>query len=191
MKVLSSIIGAAFLAAATVAVADAEQYELDEAHTFVTFEVSHIGFAWMPGQFNEVSGSFSFDPDDRSSSSAEFTIETESIDTNHAKRDKHLRSDDFFHVSEYPEATFESTSYEPAGDNTAVMTGNLTIKGVTREVEFEVRELRASKDPWDNFRRAFEASAEINMDDFNIDQSGLPPESKDVELRIAVEGVRQ
>lgn len=191
MKVLSSIIGTAFLAATTVVVADPEQYEVDEAHTFVTFEVSHIGFAWMPGQFNEVSGSFSFDPDDRSNSNAEFTIQTESIDTNHAKRDKHLRSDDFFHVSEYPEATFESTSYESTGEDTAVMTGDLTIKGVTREVEFDVRELRGAMDPWDNFRRAFSASTEINMDDFNVDQSGLPPESKNVELRIAVEGIRQ
>lgn len=191
MKVLSMTIGAAFLAATTVAVADAEQYEVDEAHTFVTFEVSHIGYAWMPGRFNEVSGSLSFDPDDRGNSSAEFTIQTESIDTNHAKRDKHLRSDEFFHVSEYPEATFESTSYEPTGDDTAVMTGDLTIKGVTREVEFEVRELRAAEDPWGDFRRAFEASTEINMDDFKVDQMGLPPESKNVELRIAVEGLRQ
>ena len=192
MKTLASIAGAALLATTSVAVADAEQYKIDAGHTFVTFEASHIGYAWIPGRFNEISGSFTYDPDERSASGAEFTVDTTSLDTNHTKRDKHLRSDEFFHASKYPEATFESTSYEPTGKDTAVMTGDLTIKDVTREVEFQVRELRAATDPWDKFRRSFEASTEINLDDFNLDpQDQLPAVSKDVEVRIAVEGIRQ
>jgi len=191
MHKFAGILGAALLATTGVAFADAEQYEVDEGHTFVTFEVSHVGFAWLPGRFNDVSGSLAYDPDDPSNSSAEFAIRTESIDTNHERRDKHLRSDDFFDVSEYPEATFESTSYEPTGDDTAVMTGDLTIKGTTREVEFEVTEMRASEDPWGDFRRAFSASTQLDMDDFGIDQHGLPEVSKTVDLRIAVEAVRQ
>ncbi len=190
-NLILGVIAAGLLASAGAAAADAEQYKIDAGHTFLTFEVSHIGYAWIPGTFTDVSGSFTFDPDNRSNSSAEFTIDTASIDTEHTKRDKHLRGEDFFNVSAYPQATFESTSYEPTGDNTAVMTGDLTIKGVTKEVELEVRELRAAKDPWDDFRRAFQATTRIHMDDFNIDQYGLPEVSKTVDLKIAVEGLRQ
>lgn len=177
--------------AAMPATAASEQYAIDEGHTFVTFEVSHIGYAWMPGSFNDVSGSFTYDPEDRSNSSAQFTIRTNSLDTNHAERDKHLRGEDFFNVSEWPEATFESTAYEPTGENTAILRGDLTIKDTTKTVEFQVEELAAREDPWDNFRRAFSATTEIDMRDFEVDEYGLPEVSQTVELRIAVEGVRQ
>lgn len=191
MRILKSAIALTLALATGPALAELEQYELDKGHTFITFEVSHIGYAWIPGTFNEFSGSFGFDPDERSNSSARFTIKTASIDTEHAKRDKHMRGEDFFDVSKYPEATFESTSYRPTGDDTAVMTGDLTIKGKTRQVEFEVRELAAREDPWGNFRRGFQATTEIDMRDFDIDQYGLPDVSQTVELRIAVEGLRQ
>ena len=191
MRFLAPVVVFALATSAAPALAEAERYELDKGHTFITFEVSHIGFAWIPGSFNDFSGSFTYDPDNRSNSSAEFTIKTASIDTEHAKRDKHMRSAEFFNVSKYPEATFRSTSYEPTGDNTAVMRGDLTIKDTTREVEFQVRELAGRIDPWDNFRRGFAAETEIDMRDFNIDEYGLPEVSQIVELRIAVEGLRQ
>lgn len=168
-----------------------EQYAIDEAHTFVTFEVSHIGYAWIPGTFNDVSGTFTYDPENRSNSSAQFTVKTASFDTEHAKRDKHLRSDEFFNVSKWPEATFRSTAYEPTGEDTAILRGDLTIKGKTNPVEFQVQELAAREDPWGNFRRAFKATTEIDMRDWNIDEYGLPDVSQTVELRIAVEGLRQ
>jgi len=157
MRILVSAVVLALATAATPALAETGRYELDKGHTFITFEVSHIGFAWIPGTFNDFSGSFTYDPDNRANSSAEFTIQTASIDTEHAKRDKHMRSEEFFNVEKWPEATFKSTSYEPTGENTAVMRGDLTIKGTTR----------------------------------NIDEYGLPDVSQIVELRIAVEGLRQ
>lgn len=191
MRLHATMLALALTTAATAALAAEEQYKIDDEHTFVTFEVSHIGYAWIPGTFNNVSGTFTYDPDNRGNSSAEFTIDTASLDTNHAKRDKHLRSDDFFNVSRYPEATFVSTSYEPTGESTGVLRGDLTIKGTTRPVELEVRELAAREDPWDNFRRAFEARTEISLQDFNVDEYGLPEVSHTAELRIAVEGLRQ
>ena len=171
--------------ASTPALADAENYAIDDAHTFVTFEISHIGFAWIPGSFNDVSGSFTYDPDSRSNNSASFAVKTASIDTEHAKRDKHLRSDDFFNVSKYPEATFESTAYEVTGDKSAILRGNLTIKGVTREVELEVTETAGREDPWGNFRRAFSATTQIDLADFNVDEYGLGEASSTADLRIA------
>lgn len=177
--------------AAAPAWAELETYKIDDGHTFVTFEISHIGFAWMPGRFNNVQGSLQYDPEDRSKSRAEFTVDMTSLDTAHAKRDKHLRGEDFFNVSKYPTATFKSTSYEPTGEDTAVMKGDMTIKGTTKKVEFQVQELAAREDPWGNFRRAFSATTEINLDDFNIDEYGLGEASKTAEVRIAVEALRQ
>jgi polyisoprenoid-binding protein YceI len=192
MRKLAALLGASILVTSGAALAEAEQYEIDQGHTFVTFEANHIGYAWIPGTFDEVNGDFTYDPDNRSNSSAEFTIDIKSLDTDHTKRDKHLRSDEFFNASEYPKATFKSTSYEPTGEDTAVMTGDLTIKDVTREVELKVRELKAAVDPWDDFRRAFEATTTVNIDEFNVDPQGqLPPGTKDIELRIAVEVLRR
>ncbi|MDX1608977.1 MAG: YceI family protein [Halofilum sp. (in: g-proteobacteria)] len=191
MRFHAPVLALALAATAGPAAAATEQYQLDEGHTFITFEVSHIGYAWIPGTFNDFSGSFTYDPETRSNSSAAFTIKTASIDTEHAKRDKHMRSDEFFNVSKYPEATFKSTSYRPTGKNSAVMSGDLTIKGTTRKVEFKVQELAAREDPWGNFRRGFTASTTIDMRDFSIDEYGLPEVSQKVDLRIAVEGLRQ
>lgn len=191
MKPAAAILFSMSLLLAAPAAAEPEQYEIDKGHTFVTFEISHIGFAWIPGSFNEVEGSFTYDPDNRAASSAEFTVNVASIDTEHAKRDKHLRDEDFFNVSKHPTAKFESTSYEPTGEDTGRLTGDLTIKGITKEVTFEVRELAGKVDPWENFRRAFSASTTIELADFEIDQYGLGPASKTAEVRIAVEGIRQ
>jgi len=191
MRLHATLLAIALAATATPALTAEEQYEIDDSHTFVTFEISHIGFAWIPGTFNDVSGSFTYDPDNRSNSSAEFTVETASLDTNHAKRDKHLRGEDFFNVSKYPKATFESTSYEPIGEKTAVLKGNLTIKDTTKPVELQVTEMAAREDPWGNFRRAFQATTEISLDAFNVDEYGLGEASSTAELKIAVEGLRQ
>lgn len=185
------VLAFALAATAVPAAAAPENYAIDESHTFVTFEISHIGYAWIPGTFNDVKGTFTYDPENRSDSSASFTIKTASFDTEHAKRDKHLRSEEFFNVKKYPEATFESTGYEPTGENTAVMRGELTIKGTTRTVEWQVKELHAGVDPWENFRRSFEARTKIDMRDFNIDEYGLPDVSQVADVRVAVEGLRQ
>lgn len=191
MRLHAPVLALALTVTAAPALAAEEQYAIDDEHTFVTFEISHIGFAWIPGTFNDVAGTFTYDPENRSNSGAEFTVMTKSLDTNHAKRDKHLRGEDFFNVSKYPEATFESTSYQPTGENTAVIKGDLTIKGTTKPVELQVTEMAAREDPWGNYRRAFQAATEISLDDFNVDEYGLGEASSTAELRIAVEGLRQ
>lgn len=171
-----------------------EQYKIDDGHTFITFKVSHIGYAWMPGVFHDFSGSLSYDPENRSNSKAEFTVQTASLDTFHAERNKHLRErDGLFETADYPSAKFVSTSYEPTGPDTAVLKGNLTVKGETRPVEFEVKELAASQDPWDNFRRAFSATATLPIQDFDLtwfEDNGIPL-PKTADIKIAVEALRQ
>lgn len=171
-----------------------EQYKIDTRHTFITFKVSHIGYSWMPGIFTDFSGSLTYDPENRSNSSAEFTVQTPSLDTFDAERDKHLRErDGLFETGEYPMAKFVSTAYEPTGPDTAVLKGDLTIKGETRPVEFQVKEMAASVDPWDNFRRAFSATATVPIQNFDLtwfEDNGIPvPKTADIE--IAVEALRQ
>lgn len=175
---------------AGAAQAEPEQYNIDKGHTFITFEISHIGFAFLPGTFNDFDGTLTFDPENPENSKTEFTIQTASIDTEHAERDKHLRNDDFFDVKKYPTAKFVSTSYERTGEDTATLTGELTLKDVTKDVVLDVTEVNAAEDPWGNFRRAFVATTEITLKDFNIDYD-LGPASRTAELKIAVEAVKQ
>lgn len=195
MKRILTTIAATLLAFGVTAVQAApEQYKLDTAHTFITFKVSHIGFSWMPGVFKDFSGTFTYDPENRAASSAEFTVQTGSLDTFHAERNQHLRErDGLFETEEFPTAKFVSTSYEPTGPDSATLTGELTIKGNTRTVEFKVQELAARKDPWGGFRRAFSATTTINLADFGLTYfaDNNIPKPKTAKINVAVEGVRQ
>jgi len=172
--------------------AEPQTYEVEKSHTFIAFKISHIGYAWMPGVFKEFSGELTYNPENRANSEVSFTVRTPSIDTFHSERDKHIREkQDLLHTTEYPKATFESTSYEPTGHDTAKLTGDLTIKGRTHEVTFKVEEGKAAEDPWGNFRRAFTATGEVNLKDFGITQFEGMEAPKTAELEIAVEALRK
>jgi polyisoprenoid-binding protein YceI len=114
-----------------------ERYEIDTGgmHAFVQFKISHLGFSWLYGRFNDFEGEFTFDPENPANSAVQATIQTASVDTNHERRDKHLRSDDFLDVENHPEATFVSTDFVPLGDDRYRLEGEFTLRGVTREVE--------------------------------------------------------
>lgn len=170
----------------------AADYVLDTKgmHAFVQFRVKHLGYSWLYGRFNEFDGKFSYDEKAPEKAVVSITINTASVDSNHAERDKHLRSEDFLHVEKHPKATFESTSYKPNGDGTASLEGNLTLNGVTKPVTLAVTEVGAGKDPWGGYRRGFEATTSFKMADFNITKD-LGPASTDVEMILSVEGIRQ
>lgn len=171
------------------AAAAPEKLQIDPAHTFVTFKVSHIGFAWMPGLFKDFEGTLSYDPENPSNSQVEFSVKVPSLTTFHAERDKHLKSDDFLDAGKHSAATFKSTAYEKTGDSSAILRGDLTIKGVTQPVEFEVTELAGREDPWGSFRRAWSAETELKLADFNIDDFGGAAETATV--KIAIEATRE
>jgi len=144
------------------------------------------------GRFNDFEGKFSYDEANPGNASVEVTIDTASVDTNHAERDKHLRSDDFLNTGEYPEASFVSTRYVPDSDdeNEGTLYGNFTLNGVTKEIAIEVEQVGAGEDPWGGFRRGFEGEVDLTLADYNIDYN-LGPEAKEVELYLSIEGVRQ
>ena len=189
-SVKASLIVAAMLLLPQVILA--EEYVIDTkgSHAFIQFKIPHLGYSWLLGQFNEFQGTFSYDEKNPSASTVKVTIETASIDSNHAKRDKHLRGDDFLEVKKYPRATFVSTAFEPKGDKQAVVKGTFTLHGVTRPIEIAVTQVGAGNDPWGGFRRGFEGTTTLALKDYNINFD-LGPASKEVEIYLSIEGIRQ
>lgn len=171
--------------------ASAADYKIDKQgqHAFVQFRIQHLGYSWLYGTFKDFDGSFTFDEADSSKDKVNVTINTNSVDTNHAERDKHLRSGEFLNVAKFPQATFVSTGVKKDGDELDI-TGNLTLNGVTKPVTLEAKKLGEGKDPWGGYRAGFEAETKIALKDFNI-TTDLGPASQDVQLMISVEGIRQ
>lgn len=169
----------------------AAEYVIDSqgAHAAVEFKINHLGFSWLNGRFNNFEGTFSYDPANPSASTVAVEIDTESVDSNHAERDKHLRSKDFLDVSEFPMAKFVSTSFEPGSDNTATVQGDLTLHGVTKPVTMAVTKMGEGDSPWGDYRMGFEGTAEIKLKDFGIDYN-LGPAAETVYLELYVEGIR-
>ncbi len=166
------------------------QFDKKGAHQFVTFKISHLGYSWLYGRFNDFNGTFTVDAENPENSQVTATIQTASVDSNHAERDKHLRSDDFLDVSEYPTATFKSTKIEKTGEKTAKITGDFTLHGVTKPVTLDAKLLGYGDDPWGGYRMGLEASTTLKLADFGITYD-LGPASETVEIIISVEGVRQ
>ncbi|WP_282874791.1 YceI family protein [Pseudomonas peli] len=182
-------LGGALIGAGQAMAAD---YAIDKQgqHAFVNFKISHLGYSWLYGTFKDFDGSFSFDAAKPQDSNVNVTLNTTSVDTNHAERDKHIRSGDFLNVSKHPTATFASTSVKSTGEGTADITGDLTLNGVTKPVVIAAKFIGEGKDPWGGYRAGFEGSTKLKLKDFDI-QKDLGPASQDVELIISVEGVRK
>jgi len=170
----------------------AADYAIDKEgqHAFVNFKISHLGYSWLYGTFKDFDGSFSFDAAQPEDSKVEVTLKTASLDSNHAERDKHLRSDDFLNVAKHPTATFKSTSVESTGEGTADITGDLTLNGVTKPVVIAAKFIGEGQDPWGGYRAGFEGTTTLKLKDFDI-KMDLGPASQTVDLIISVEGVRQ
>ena len=182
-------LGTALLSAGQAMAAD---YAIDKEgqHAFVNFKISHLGYSWLYGTFKDFDGSFTFDEKNPEASKVNVTLKTESVDTNHAERDKHIRSADFLNVSKNPTATFKSTSVKSTGKDMADITGDLTLNGVTKPVVIAAKFIGQGDDPWGGYRAGFEGSTKLKLKDFNIEKD-LGPASQEVELIISVEGVRK
>lgn len=143
-------------------------WQIDPAHTDVGFEVKHLMISKVRGRFGTVSGTIQLDEADITRSSVTAEIDVTTIDTREEQRDGHLRSADFFDVENFPKITFRSTRVEREGEDRATVVGDLTIRGVTREVKLAVEEEGTAKDPWGGDRIAFSATAKIDRRDFGL-----------------------
>lgn len=142
------------------------RWEIDPVHSEIAFSVRHMMVATVRGRFNQFQGVIEFDPAHPESGRVEVTIDAASIDTRNEQRDNHLRSPDFLNVEQYPTITFVSKRIEPLGDNRFRVVGDLTIRGVTREVALEAEFLGVGKDPWGGERAGFTARTKLNRHDF-------------------------
>ena len=189
-KTLAAVAIGSALLSANVMAAD---YVVDKEgqHAFVDFKISHLGYSYITGTFKDIDGKFSFDAAKPEASKIEFNVNTASVFTNHAERDKHIASKDFLDGSK---AKFVSTSVKTTGKNadgkvTADVTGDLTILGVTKPVVVKATFLGEGKDPWGGYRAGFEGTTSIKRSDFGK-QKDLGPASDAVELYVSFEGVK-
>ncbi|WP_033290249.1 YceI family protein [Amycolatopsis jejuensis] len=144
------------------------EYTIDGAHSRIGFVARHAMVTKVRGSFNEFEGTFSLNGDDPAKSSAKVVIQTKSIDTRNADRDGHLRTNDFLSCDEHPTITFTSTSINQADEASFDVTGDLTIKGVTKTVTIPFSYEGTAKDPFGNDRVGFEGSTAINRRDYGV-----------------------
>jgi polyisoprenoid-binding protein YceI len=143
-------------------------WTLDPAHTRIGFVARHAMVTKVRGSFNEFEGTAVLDGANPANSHAEVSIKAASIDTRNAQRDEHLRSNDFLAMQEHPEITFTSTGARQVDDTTFELTGDLTIRGVTKSVTIPFTFEGAAKDPFGNLRAGFEGSVAINRKDWGV-----------------------
>ena len=144
-------------------------YAIDPSHSRIGFVARHAMITKVRGSFNEFEGSGYFDAEDPAKSHLRLTIQAASIDTRSADRDGHLRSNDFFDMEKYPQITFASTSVAKVDDETYRVTGDLTIKDVTRPVTVDFEYGGTATDPFGNDRLGLEGSVVVNRKDWGLD----------------------
>jgi len=188
---LTSALSAAMFMTATHA--NAADYVIDTkgAHAFVNFKIKHLGYSWLHGRFNTFDGQFNYDAKNPNASQISVNIDTASLDSNHAERDKHLRGGDFLNVSKYPQASFKSTAikFDEDGEE-ATVTGDFTLHGVTKTITFEIDKIGEGQDPWGGYRVGFEGETSLKLADYGIDYN-LGPASTHVDIGLFIEGIRQ
>lgn len=144
-------------------------YQIDPAHSSASFVIRHLMITNVRGSFSGVKGAVVYDPDNPSASTVEAEIPTNTLNTMDATRDGHVKSPDFLDAEKYPAITFKSTKVESAGDGELLVTGDLTIKGVTTQTVLKVDGPSAeSKDPWGNARIGASAATKIKRSDFGL-----------------------
>jgi polyisoprenoid-binding protein YceI len=170
------------------------KWVLDPTHSAVNFSARHMMVTTVRGSFKLFSATIDFDPANPQAGKVEAEIDASSIETGVADRDNHLRSPDFLDVATYPKLTFVSKHVDIKGDNSGVITGDLTIRGVTREVRLETEFLGQFQDPFGNQKAAFTASTKINREDWGLVwnvalEAGGVLVSKDVKIEIELQAV--
>ena len=182
------LIASALIASSFLTTVQAADYVVDNkgAHASINFKIKHIGFSWLTGRFNTFDGTFSYDEANIAASKIEINIDTTSIDSNHAKRDKHIRSDDFLDVDKFATAKFISTSVTDKGNDKLAIVGDLTLHGVTKSLTIDAEKVGEGKDPWGGYRIGFSGTTKISMKDFGIDSK-----FGEITFDLHLEGIRQ
>ncbi|OGT79224.1 MAG: hypothetical protein A3H91_09720 [Gammaproteobacteria bacterium RIFCSPLOWO2_02_FULL_61_13] len=187
---MHAVAGMAMLSAVSVSMpVRAADYDIDSSHAFIQFRISHLGYSVLNGRFNQFAGKFSWDQASPQAAIVEVVVDTASIDSNWAERDKHLRGADFLDVKQFPRATFKGTKY--TGDaKGGKMEGTLTLHGVTKPLMLDVQFIGAGPDPWGGYRAGFKAQTTLRRADFGMTYQ-LGPTAETMEFDLFVEGIRK
>jgi len=188
----------AVVACMGLAAAAAETYNVDTAHTDITFKVRHMGISNVTGKFEKFGGSFNIDPKNVKATTGTLTIDVNSISTGNPKRDAHVKSEEFFDAAHFPEMKFVSKEVRDINekDSTCTLIGDLTIRGTTKDVALKIKGGGIINDGWGNERAAFTANGKINRFDYGLKwnktvEAGGLVVGQDVELNLAFEGIRK
>jgi len=171
-------------------------YKIDPAHSEIHFKVKHLMITTVTGSFSKFDATLTADKEDFSDAVISFEADIDSISTNSEQRDGHLKSDDFFSAEKFPKLTFESTSFEKEGDEDYKLTGNLTIRDVTKPVVLNVAYAGTVSDPWGQVKAGFEITGKINRKDFGLSwgavtETGGVLLSDEVKLALNVQMTKQ
>ncbi len=178
----------ALLLALAGTTAQAADYVIDGTgggmHSSVNFRASHVGISMLWGRFNDVSGTFSYDPANITASAITVDIDPGSLDTNHEARNTHLKSPDYLDVAQFPDAGVVSTMVHDLGDGKVHIFGNFTLHGVTKEIDFEATRTGEGETPFGDYRVGFAAETTLNLPDYGVNAG-------EITLFLAIEGIRQ
>ena len=174
---------------------NATEYTIDESHTHVGFSVKHLMITNVNGEFKTYNAEIDFDAKTKTFNKLNAVIDTASIDTDNQKRDDHLKSEDFFASEKFPKMTFQMTSYKVDGDE-GIATGNLTIRGITKEVKLKVEDLGTVKDFKNVNRVGFTLKGKINRMDYDLKwnkalEAGGVAVAEEVKLIVEVEAIEK
>jgi len=171
-------------------------WQIDSSHSSVNFSVRHMMLSTARGHFATFSGTLDFDESNPAAASVDVKIDVASINTKDEKRDGHLKSGDFFDADKFPHMAFKSTGVQSVSGNTAKLTGDLTIKDVTKPVVLDVEYHGQAKAPWGTTSAGFSASTKINREDWGLGwnaplETGGVLVGKDVKIELELEAVKQ
>ncbi|WP_417566866.1 YceI family protein [Marinobacter sp.] len=184
----------AALALSPAAMAEPKTFVIDDEHFSIVFEIMHIGYAPVMGMFREVEGEFVYDEEARELSSGQLVFKSNSVYTNHEKRDDHVRGTDFLNSKKYPDITYTITDFETTGENTGTVTGNLEMLGQTQPVVLDVTLNKAAVYPFghEEYTLGISASTTLKRSDwgmtYGIDKAMV---GDDVTLRFGFEAIRE
>ena len=167
------LILAALFLFAYVEVQAATKWSIDQSHSKVQFGVTHLVISEVTGQFNKFDGTIESPSDDFTDAKINFVVDVNSIDTDNQDRDNHLKSDDFFNAEKYPEMKFNGKSMKNVGGNKYKLTGDLTVRDITKEITLDVLYNGTVKDPWGNTKAGFKITGELNRFDYGLKWNAL------------------
>jgi len=166
----------------------AETYVIDPVHSSVVFRVKHLGFTYVSGRFANPEGRLIFNSQTPTQSSVEITVKTATVDTDHKKRDNHLRSPDFFDADKYPNISFKSDSVKKRNGDVYEVSGTLDLHGIRRPLRVSVEHVGSGKDPWGGYRAGFDTTFTIKRSDFDM-RFGPNIVSDDVRITVSIEAI--